>query len=193
MDSEQTELLSGLVIITKNWQWAALTVVASWFLSCSCECGELSWPNKARIITTEAWEEAVDPLDGGGEEKGTAEPAAGDGVQQPRQQKPEDLFLEKCELFRDKLSGMFPTWRSGWTESSEACRRRMQERWNAEMLTNSGFQRTRDKDKQEQADKEAKGAKGAKREKGEKAAKGAKGAKGGKGAKEAAAAHWKGS
>ena len=33
VDSEQTELLSGLVIITKNWQWAALTVVASWFLS----------------------------------------------------------------------------------------------------------------------------------------------------------------
>ena len=69
VDSEQTELLSGLVIITKNWQWAALTVVASWFLSCSCECGELSWPNKARIITTEAWEETVDPLDDGGEEK----------------------------------------------------------------------------------------------------------------------------
>ena len=68
VDSEQTELLSGLVIITKNWQWAALTVVASWFLSCSCECGELSWPNKARIITTEAWEETVDPLDDGGEE-----------------------------------------------------------------------------------------------------------------------------
>ena len=61
VDSEQTELLSGLVIITKNWQWAALTVVASWFLSCSCECGELSWPNKARIIATEAWEEPVDP------------------------------------------------------------------------------------------------------------------------------------
>ena len=96
VDSEQTELLSGLVIITKNWQWAALTVVASWFLSCSCECGELSWPNKARIIATEAWEETVDPLDDGGEDKGTAEPAAGDGVQQPRQQKPEDLFLEKC-------------------------------------------------------------------------------------------------
>ena len=68
VDSEQTELLSGLVINTKNWQWAALTVVASWFLSCSCECGELSWPNKARIIATEAWEETVDPLDGGGEE-----------------------------------------------------------------------------------------------------------------------------
>ena len=110
VDSEQTELLSGLVIITKNWQWAALTVVASWFLSCSCECGELSWPNKARIITTEAWEETVDPLDDGGEEKGTAEPAAGDGVQQPRQQKPEDLFLEMCELFRTELEARFPTW-----------------------------------------------------------------------------------
>ena len=54
VDSEQTELLSGLVIITKSWQWAALTVVVPWFLSCSCECGELSWPNEARSITTEA-------------------------------------------------------------------------------------------------------------------------------------------
>ena len=116
VDSEQTELLSGLVIITKNWQWAALTVVASWFLSCSCECGELSWPNKARIITTEAWEDTVDPLDDGGEEKGTAEPAAGDGAQQPRQQKPEDLFLEKCELFRTELVGMFRTWPSSLAE-----------------------------------------------------------------------------
>ena len=112
MDSEQTELLSGLVIITENWQWAALTVVASWFLSCSCECGELSWPSAARIIATEAWEETVGPFDGGGEEKGTAEPAAGDGVQQPRQQKPEDLFLEMCELFRIELMGMrSPPWR----------------------------------------------------------------------------------
>ena len=155
VDSEQTELLSGLVIITKNWQWAALTVVASWFLSCSCECGELSWPNKARIITTEAWEETVDPLDDGGEEKGTAEPAAGDGVQQPRQQKPEDLFLEKCEQFRTELLGMFRTWPHPWRRGArsgetEACRQLMQEWWNAEMLTNSGFQWTRDKGEQEQ-------------------------------------------
>ena len=137
----------------------------------------------------------------GGEEQGTAEPAAGDGVQQPRQQKPEDLFLEKCELFRTELEGMFRTWPHPWRRGArsgetEACRQLMQEWWNAEMLTNSGFQRTRDKGKQEQAEKDAKGGKGAKREKGEKPAKGAKGAKGGKGAKgakEAAAAQWKGS
>ena len=157
VDSEQTELLSGLVIITKNWQWAALTVVASWFLSCSCECGELSWPNKARIITTEAWEEPVDPLDGGGEEKGTAEPAAGDGVQQPRQQKPEDLFLEMCERFRTELVGM-PRTRPLDTEES---RQQMKKWWNAEMLANSGFQRTSDTDEQSQSETEAKAAKGA--------------------------------
>ena len=102
VDSEQTKLVSGLVIITKNWEWAALTVVASWLLSCSCECGELSWPNAARIIPIEAWEETVDPLDD--------EAAARDGVQQPQLQKPEDLFLEKCELFRNELLAMFLTW-----------------------------------------------------------------------------------
>ena len=106
----------------------------------------------------------------------TAEPAAGDGVQQPRQQKPEGLFLEKCERFRTELVGMSRT----WPLDTEACRQLTQEWWNAETLTNSGFQWTRDKDEQEQADKEAKGAKGAKGEKGEKAAKGGKGSKGGK-------------
>ena len=98
----------------------------------------------------------------GGEEKGTAEPAAGDGVQQPRQQKPEDLFLEKCELFRIELvwmlrTGPFLQPPADYTEpgrrplDTEACRQRMQEWWNAEMLTNSGFQSTRDKDEQEQS------------------------------------------
>ena len=98
VDSEQTELLSGLVIITKNWQWAALTVVAPYFLSCTCECRELSWANTARIITTEAWEETVDPLDDGGEEK------------QPRQQTTEALFLEMCERFRTDLMEKSITW-----------------------------------------------------------------------------------
>ena len=102
------------------------------------------------------------PLDDGGEGKGTAEPAAGDGVQQPRQQKPEDLFLEKCERFRVALlrmlrTGPFLQPPADYTEpgrrpsDTEACRQRMQEWWNAEMLTNSGFQSTRDKDEQEQA------------------------------------------
>ena len=89
----------------------------------------------------------MDPLDDGGEEKGTAEPAAGDGVQQPRQQKPEDLFLEKCDRSRIERVGMSRAWPLG----TEACRQLMQEWWNAEMLTNSGFQSTRDKDEQEQA------------------------------------------
>ena len=79
VDSAQTELLSGLAINTKNWEWAALTVVASYFLSCTCEVRDLPWADTARIITTEAWEETVDPLDAEPE----AEPAAGDGAQQP--------------------------------------------------------------------------------------------------------------
>ena len=59
VDDQQTELLAGLVIITKNWEWAALTVVASWLLSCSFECDERSWPDKKRIIATEDWEDTV--------------------------------------------------------------------------------------------------------------------------------------
>ena len=84
----------------------------------------------------------------GARNKCTAEPAAGDGVQQPRQQKPEDLFLEMCERFRTELVGMSRT-RPLDTEES---RQQMKKWWNAEMLTNSGFQRTRDKDEQEQAE-----------------------------------------
>ena len=144
--------------------------------------------HQTRITATEAWEETVDPLDDGGEEKGTAEPAAGDGVQQPRQQKPEDLFLEKCEQFRIELAGMlrtrlFPALSSPERRplDTEACRQRMQEWWNAEMLTNSGFQWTRDKDEQEQSEQEAKGGKGSKGGEGREGGKGSKGGKGGKG------------
>ena len=82
-----------------------------------------------------------------------------------------------CERFRTELVGMSRT-RPLDTEES---RQQMKKLWNAEMLANSGFQRTRDKDEQEQADKEAKAATGAKGEKGEKAAKGGKGSKGGSG------------
>ena len=73
-----------------------------------------------------------------------------------------------CERFRTELVGMSRT-RPLDTEES---RQQMKKWWNAEMLTNSGFQRTRDKDEQEQAENEAKAAKGAKGEKGKKAAKG---------------------
>ena len=163
VDSEQTELVSGLVIITKNWEWAALTVVASWLLSCTCECGELSWPNAARIIPTEAWEETVDPLDD--------EAAAGDGVQQPQLQKPEDLFLEKCEHYRIMLMGILIHWphpclygeAARTSLDTAACRQQMQEWWNTEMVTNTGFSCTTENDENERAG-----------EKGKKAAKGAK-------------------
>ena len=77
---------------------------------------------------------------------------------------------------------------------TEESRQQLKTWWNAEMLTHSGLQRTRDKDEQEQADTEAKGGNMEQRGEGQDGGKGGKGSKEGQmGAKEAAAAQWKGS
>ena len=39
VDSEQSRLLLGAVVLAKDWRWAAMTVVASWMLTCCCACG----------------------------------------------------------------------------------------------------------------------------------------------------------
>ena len=59
----------------------------------------------------------------------------------------------------------------------------MQEWWHAEMLTNSGLQRTRDKDEQEQAETGGKGGNGSKGGEGQEGGNGGKGRKGAKGGK----------
>ena len=35
---EQSELLAGGVVLCKDWQWAALTLLAAWLLLCTCPC-----------------------------------------------------------------------------------------------------------------------------------------------------------
>ncbi len=51
VDAEQTELLHGAVVLTKDWFWAALTIVAAWILTCCCPCGEPSFVDEDLLFT----------------------------------------------------------------------------------------------------------------------------------------------
>ena len=46
MDKDQTAFLKGVVVLAKDWGWAACTLVASWLLSCCSECGTPVWVDK---------------------------------------------------------------------------------------------------------------------------------------------------
>ena len=61
VDVEQSTLLMGAVVLAKDWQWAALTLVASWILSCCCSCGTplLADPN---LFCTWSDDGRLDPL-----------------------------------------------------------------------------------------------------------------------------------
>ena len=39
IDVDQSDLLAGGVVLCKDWQWAALTLLAAWLLLCTCPCG----------------------------------------------------------------------------------------------------------------------------------------------------------
>ena len=59
MDIEQSELLQSAVVLAKDWDWAALTVIAVWMVTCGCPRGDRAWCDE-RLIFTEAV--ARDPL-----------------------------------------------------------------------------------------------------------------------------------
>ena len=41
IDLAQSALLLDAAVLATHWQWAALTLVASWMLTCCCYCGTL--------------------------------------------------------------------------------------------------------------------------------------------------------
>ena len=59
MDNDQTTFLKGVVVLAKDWEWAACTLVASWLLSCCSECGTPVWVDKRLIF-----ESAEEPNEG---------------------------------------------------------------------------------------------------------------------------------
>ena len=105
----------------------------------------------------------MDPLDD--------EPAAGDGVQQPQLQKPEDLFLDMCESYRILLMEILTRWPLPASEgelarpsmTTAACRQQMVEWWHKVMVTNTGFSLTRVNDKNEREREKLKAFKGGQR------------------------------
>ena len=39
VDTDQSELLAGAMVLCKDWDWAELTLLAAWLLLCTCPCG----------------------------------------------------------------------------------------------------------------------------------------------------------
>ena len=63
VDKDQTAFLKGVVVLAKDWEWAACTLVASWLLSCCSECGTPVWVDK-RLLTCESAEEPNEDMSG---------------------------------------------------------------------------------------------------------------------------------
>ena len=47
---DQSYLLQGVVVLAKDWDWAAFTIVAWWLISCCSDCGWSAWVGK-RLVT----------------------------------------------------------------------------------------------------------------------------------------------
>ncbi len=62
MDNEQATLLQGAVVLAKDWEWAALTAIAAWLVTCCCPVGEASWPEEKLIFAEGDKKTDEDPL-----------------------------------------------------------------------------------------------------------------------------------
>ena len=74
IDVDQSDLLAGGVVLCKDWQWAALTLLAAWLLQCTCPCGTPDLCDPRLIFTAHDGEgvtvkEAENPLLDDEEEK----------------------------------------------------------------------------------------------------------------------------
>ena len=54
MDHDQSRLMQGLLILAKDWDWAACALVALWLLSGCSDCGRPVWVDKSLVIAGDA-------------------------------------------------------------------------------------------------------------------------------------------
>ena len=54
VDNDQSWLMQGLVILAKDWDWAACTLVALWLLSGCSDCGRPAWVDERLVIAGDA-------------------------------------------------------------------------------------------------------------------------------------------
>ncbi len=94
LDNEQSDLLSGFVVKVKDWEWAALTVLAAWVLTCCCPAGPPAWISPSRVVSNLEEDDAL-------EEEVHPEPSASSSK--------EVQFTEKCHnLCLELLAGVLP-------------------------------------------------------------------------------------
>ena len=62
VDIEQPELLQGALVLATNGDWAALTVIVVWLVTCGCPCGERAFCDERLIFTEEVGKKDADPL-----------------------------------------------------------------------------------------------------------------------------------
>ena len=141
LDNEQSDLLSGFVVKVKDWEWAALTVLAAWVLTCCCPAGPPAWITPSRVISN--WEE-----DDALEEEVHPEPSASSSK--------EVQFTEKChKLCLELLAGVLPrSWPvqnpaewpidlEGWCQEMGTTCRELFLEWFPKLLQNECFHKMR--------------------------------------------------
>ena len=118
VDHNQSWLMQGLMILAKDWEWAACTIVALWLLSGCSDCGRPAWVDKRCLVTAgdaAAVEEPKDlivtdmaePEAGAEEEKSRAE---GDEEKKAKSDDDAVSFRELCHSLAERVHASFADW-----------------------------------------------------------------------------------
>ena len=117
MDNDQSWLMQGLVILAKDWEWAACTLVALWLLSGCSDCGRPAWVDKRCIVT--AGDAAVEePKDlvvadiAEPEAEADQEKSRAVGDEEKKEKSDDDAvgFRELCHSLAETVHASFADW-----------------------------------------------------------------------------------
>ena len=109
VDAEETEFLSGVVVLAKSWKWAALTYMAAWVLTSCCASGEAAWPEPALLFLEEPDEPMQSDMEADVSQGGKRDATSS------------DTFSQMCAELCTKICshGAFRDWRMGSPGPSE--------------------------------------------------------------------------
>ena len=107
VDHNQSKLMQGLVILAKDWDWAACTLVALWLLSGCSDCGKPAWVDTRLVIAGDAAveepkEQVVASMD--------PEAEAGQGKSLGKDKDPAAVFQARCHSIAQTVLSHLEGW-----------------------------------------------------------------------------------